>query len=233
MISSHTNTQATTRSLNAPVTKVKKNISVSTSLPVAKKIIPAMFTTSFTPTPKLVPQKRSALSEDEETDEEQDGDGPEAVSVFIDPSELIDIVPKHKSTKKKGGRPSNHLIDSLVQKCYRINKPQVHIYRCVGRGCGSTLSNRNLGRTIRHARDCHHLPSNLQEQAKAYARSKAPSQMISNSTSMSSIGGDTECEDLGGRVVVKKTKVESKAAVVQKSVHPARLKTEDDPCTTV
>lgn len=113
----------------------------------------------------------------------------------IEFDDLIDVVrPKRKT--KIGGRSKEPLLDKLLQECYRqsqfsATKPTKTLHRCIGKECGYTISNRNLPRTVKHARDCHKLPPSLRAEAKAYLADKSILRQISESTMTQAHSADT------------------------------------------
>jgi len=106
----------------------------------------------------------------------------------------------------------------LLQKCYRSDKPEQHLFRCTG-GCGTTFSNQNLDRAIKHARACSKLPSELRKITKEHAAKSAPSEKLLQSKNIQSKIGTTDYElcgddaDDAGKVVVKKRKISPDTAV--------------------
>lgn len=154
-----------------------------------------------------------------------DGDGEgfedEANSQTAGLSKLIDIraEPMKKGKGTAGGRPKKNLLDKLLQKCYHSDKPEQHLFHCTG-GCGTTFSNRNLDRAIKHARACSKLPSELRKIAKEHATKSAPSEKLLQSKNIQSKIGITDYElcgndaDDAGKVVVKKRKISPDTAVI-------------------
>ncbi len=138
-------------------------------------------------------------------DESDDIDGEKVVL-----SKLVDIKQKPKKVGRgtAGGRPKNDLLDKLLHKCYRSDKPEKHLFRCSGT-CGTTFTNRNLDRAIKHARTCSKLPSELRQIAKERAAKDAPSEIFFRSRDIQlkiEIGDQSSNDADDTKKVVKKKK---------------------------
>ena len=96
---------------------------------------------------------------------------------------LVDVTPAKVKHHMAAGRPKKDALDLFLQKCYRESQPGKHLHRCVGVGCNVTFSNRNLQRTIKHARICNKLPKNLRTKAKQLAAKSALSKKVLDSDS--------------------------------------------------
>jgi hypothetical protein len=97
---------------------------------------------------------------------------------------LVDITPaKPKHHVVAAGRPKIGTLDLFLRKCFRESQPGKHLHRCVGVGCNVTFSNRNLQRTIKHARVCNKLPKSLRTKAKQLAAKNALSKRVLDSGS--------------------------------------------------
>ena len=183
--------------------------------------VPAMFLTANSESKK---ETKVAKDGDDGEDQADQSDAEEGEFVVSNPTSLIDIKSKSKSSgnSNKGGRPMNSLLDVLLQKCYQESAPEKHLFRCVG-GCGMTYVNRNLNRTVRHATGCHRLPSDIRTRAKEHAVTKAPSRKLaaSNPEVHDVAGGETmkdsSQKDVGEVVVVKKRKLNDASGVASSS----------------
>lgn len=96
---------------------------------------------------------------------------------------LVDITPAKPKHHLAPGRPKKGTLDLFLQKCFRESQPGKHLHRCIGVGCNVTFLNRNLQRTIKHARICNKLPKNLRTKAKQLAANNALSKKLLGSES--------------------------------------------------
>src|SRR5882762_1944319 len=85
-------------------------------------------------------------------------------SKMFDAYRLIDITPTKQKHHYGPGRPRKTILDTYLRKCYQPSMPGKHLYRCIG--CNMTFSNRNLQRTLKHARVCTRVPKELRLRAK-------------------------------------------------------------------
>ena len=169
----------------------KEKLSKQKSKEKAKPHIPEMFVTKNLkksaaedpcPLAKLPKKQLSEFIPDEDSDngsnDERSGGGDDEIKMVVNLASLIDIK-KHqpKIGKHRSGRPANLLIDNLSQLCYHIDKPEKHIYRCLG-NCGTTYASRNCQRIVRHAAGCSQLPADIRKQAKAHLAKQAPSRKL-------------------------------------------------------
>ena len=147
------------------------------------------------------------------------------MGMAMDLTKLVDIVEGSRKTGKgsTGGRPKKKLLDTFLQKCYHVDKPEKHIYRCVG-SCGTTYSIRAMARTIKHARNCQGLSAEQRRLAKAHAAAQAPSQKLRRSPDV-----DKSRQSEGQVVAVKRQKttddrnVDSGPSRVEALVNKARI----------
>ena len=154
-----------------------------------------------------------------DSDEQSVGGGDEEIKTVVNLASLIDIKkPQPKLGKLRSGRPVNSLIDNLSQRCYHIDKPEKHIFRCLG-SCGMTYASRNCQRIVRHAAGCSHLPADIRKQAKAYLAKQAPSRKLpigdpeSSKVSVEKLDEETlsRSKESGHVVAVKKRKLDETA----------------------
>lgn len=200
----------------------------------AEPHIPEMFvtknakkSTAEDPSTSVKPPKKqlSKFLPDEENDnlnesDDELGGGDEETKMVVDLSSLIDIKKPQPTGKQRSGRPANLLIDNLSQCCYHVDKPEKHIFRCLG-SCGTTYASRNRQRIVRHAAGCSHLPAELQKQAKAHLANQAPSRKLPNLIGDPEPSKSITIEKLddnkthrskeSGQVVVKKRKLDETA----------------------
>jgi hypothetical protein len=121
---------------------------------------------------------------------------------------LVDITSAKPKHHVAGGRPTKSTLDLFLQKCFRESQPGKHLYRCIGVGCNVTFSNRNLQRTIKHARVCNKLPKTLRTKAKQLAAKNALSKRVLDSDSeaaQTSNEQDKEGEGAQQLETIKKT----------------------------
>lgn len=145
---------------------------------------------SITPPPHL-PKKRkkvshappiASLQTDRYESENSDTDQPTTPTRDkFDGYRLIDITPTKPKRLSAPGRPKKTALDIFLRKCFRESQPGKHLYRCVGEGCSITFSNRNLRRTLKHARTCNKLPKHLRLKAKESAAKNALSKKVLDS----------------------------------------------------
>ncbi|KAG6884424.1 hypothetical protein C0992_006351 [Termitomyces sp. T32_za158] len=125
-----------------------------------------------------VPWKEEDLDSSSDADELSNCEN-DVMEERIELQELIDV-PKKKgnSLTQKGGRPRVALLDELLQECYRKGLPEKHLYRCAAQRCGTTWTNRNTARILRHSQNCYYLPLELRNKVTKAAASKAPSNLV-------------------------------------------------------
>lgn len=119
---------------------------------------------------------------------------------------LVDITPAKVKHHIAAGRPKKSTLDLFLQKCFRESQPGKHLHRCVGVGCNVTFSNRNLQRTIKHARICNKLPKNLRTKAKQLAAKSALSKRVLESDSEAAQTNDEQEKEGEGAQQVETTK---------------------------
>jgi hypothetical protein len=181
------------------------------------KILAQHRITDILPTPSAKSNETSY--ESDEFDEEPINQNSKAFDAY----RLIDITPTKRNGNGPNGRPRKTILDTYLQICYQPSKPGKHLYRCIGKGCKMTFSNRNLQRTLKHARVCTKVPKELCLRAKELTAKNALSKKVLNNESEEEIEAEVTANEIGektnqdeageGRVVVKKQKMEDGTSV--------------------
>ena len=189
---------------------------------------------STAPPQKVLAQRKitdiipTSSAKSDEYSYESDEEPVKQDSKTFDAYRLIDIIPtgtKRKNYQGQGhGRPRKSILDTYLQTCYQLSNPGKHLYRCIGKGCNMTFSNRNLQRTLKHARVCTKVSKELRLKAKELTAKNALSKKVLNNESDSEVEMEEKAttSDMGGengdvvgkgRAVVKKQKMEDGTSV--------------------
>jgi hypothetical protein len=211
---------------------IKKEPPRAPAAPLGERKEASTSSSQTAPPPKMLAQRKitdimpttSKSAKSDEYNYEFDDELVNQDSKAFDAYRLIDITPT--GTKQKHhqghGRPRKTILDTYLQTCYQPSDPGKHLYRCVGNGCDMTFSNRNLQRTLKHARVCTRIAKELRLRAKELTAKNALSKKVLGNESEDEMEVEVPVaasemviadEDREAKVVVKKQKMEDGTAV--------------------